>query len=332
VVGLRHCVLAILLPAAVVTACASIMGVEEATVRDTPADDDHVTPLDEQCDGAGCPCDAQRPCREPGSTCVDGACRPCSPEADTCPANTYCLPSVGCAPGCKSDAECEAISPTSPFCNLARHYCVACRGDQDCEAPKRCSPSGACKNTCADGGAECPANETCCGSFCIDTRSDLFNCGSCGNECSTANGAATCTNGSCTWTCNPGFEHCATGNTGCESHTLTDPTRCGGCNTNCNTVVVNATGIGCAQGKCTYAQCNASHGDCDNDKANGCECDCGYLGGRCCPGSKCVAPNTKCSSLSGTCIACKESGATCAWSSECCSNDCQDRLGFDRCK
>jgi FG-GAP repeat/FG-GAP-like repeat/Stigma-specific protein, Stig1 len=54
--------------------------------------------------------------------------------------------------------------------------------------------------------AGCAANETACAGTCVDTSTDLDDCGGCGHECTAPqNASATCQAGTCGFTCNAGF-------------------------------------------------------------------------------------------------------------------------------
>lgn len=88
---------------------------------------------------------------------------------------------------------------------------------------------------------------------------------------STVHGVPSCMGASCGWSCDPGFAHCADGDTGCSVETTSDPIHCGSCTNNCNAGVKNATAPTCAGATCTYTACAAGFLDCDGDRNNGCE-------------------------------------------------------------
>lgn len=283
----------------------------------------------EPCMGDGCSCTVAADCKDPAYPhCVQSKCVECTTNPDTCTGARYCLPTNTCAPGCKSDDDCKSLSQTSPFCNVERHQCVNCLNDQSCTNGQKCSPAGACVDSCANGS--CTGGKQCCGGLCIDTTSDPLNCnkcgatctgsqtqccsgtcvdplttanncGQCGVVCSTTNGTPSCSGGTCKWACAPGFAHCAdpTANTGCETNTANDPQHCGSCRRNCNFSTYHASGIACANSACTYATCSAPWLDCDGNKANGCECTsptCGAVGQPCCSGGRCNAGDIDCGS------------------------------------
>lgn len=70
----------------------------------------------------------------------------------------------------------------------------------------------------------------------ININSDVNNCGSCGAVCpEKPHTQKSCTNGICTYSCNPGFGDCD-GNifsNGCEKNLLADSNFCGTCTTAC---------------------------------------------------------------------------------------------------
>jgi len=398
-------VLGAVLLGSIVTACASLMGVEEAALRD-PSEEDGGAPIEEEdtgtttpapeepgCVGAGCRCTDDSDCTDVTySTCVDGICQGCTTSPDSCPIGRFCLPGTPgadanantvneCAPGCNSDESCRALSPTAPFCDLSRHQCVACRTTEDCpDANQECSPSGRCADKCTSEGGTCPnPNEICCNQLCVDPKTDVTHCGGCGSTCkrdqqccdgtcvnpltnaehcgacgaacSRTNGTPSCTAGSCKWSCDPGYHHCAQGNTGCETSTSSNVTQCGGCTNDCNKAVKNASQIACVDSKCTYAgQCAAGFADCDGNKANGCECACGREKQACCSNrqcdnglvcdgsNKCVkcgrkdepcCPNSRCQDadrrcINGKCQKCRAKGEACSSSDDCCSGKCKN--------
>jgi hypothetical protein len=150
-------------------------------------------------------------------------------------------------------------------------------------------------------------------------------------QCSQANGTAECTAGSCKWSCAPGFSHCQTGNTGCETAT-SSVTMCGGCTTDCNLLVKNASGITCTSNTCNYAACsNQNFVDGDGNRANGCE-PCGNADQACCPGnSPCKGGELYCGD-DQKCHPCKVQNTVCGSTKECCDGKvCQSASGPKRC-
>ncbi len=247
------------------------------------------------CVGDGCRCETNADCKDPTrSKCsAKKTCVECTASPDSCPAGSYCNELEQCTVGCKSNDDCK-ISPNAPLCNVATRRCGECVTAADCKADAGlvCSPSGSCVEGCdLDAGQLCPAGKTCCGTFCLDTKTDVLNCGACAKACDKTNGTPRCSAGACAWTCASGFGHCeGANNTGCETNLRTTVTRCGSCSKNCNTAILNANSITCNAGTCAYAACKPGFASCDGNTANGCECACGKLDQACCPGDTCEAP------------------------------------------
>jgi len=210
---------AIVLSVAGIVHCATIMGVEEATLRPeagtTPSPaDGSVSPGEdagpEPCVGEGCPCTDANDCKDRRfSRCVAGRCMECSTEPDGgCDILHYCLegdpdapPDAGvnrfnqCVPGCTSDDACKAFSDAIPYCVVARHECVMCRPGSPCpNLNDGCSSAGACVSKCGEG-RPCPEGRLCCDGLCVDPKSDIFNCKECGKVCEGDDAA--CCDGEC---------------------------------------------------------------------------------------------------------------------------------------
>jgi hypothetical protein len=236
--------------AAVLSACATLMGVEEASFReaDASAPESGATsspsPLPNEgdgigadaCAGEGCPCADDSECRNaPYRKCVEGKCAECTTEPDSCSVGQYCAAEDGknrCRLGCKSDDECATLSPSAPKCQPTRHQCVQCVGNGDCPIGKQCSPSGTCADTCtADGGTCADPTKTCCGGLCVDVNTDIFNCKECGIACSGT--SPLCCSGTCK-----------------DSATAIDA--CGSCTKTCR--ATSGTPV-CSEGKCLPASC-----------------------------------------------------------------------------
>jgi hypothetical protein len=141
----------------------------------------------------------------------------CSAAPDNCPAGHYCASNGSCAPGCKADVDCAGDAGT-PRCLVADHQCVACLGEGDCAAGKICSASNSCVDGCDPQAPHCPSAQMCCTSQCIDTTSDVMNCGSCGHACNLPSATATCSGSSCAIkSCNAGASDCnGMASDGCE--------------------------------------------------------------------------------------------------------------------
>jgi len=145
----------------------------------------------------------------PPTECEPGENRQCGTDVGVCQPGTQTCDATGTFGACVG-----GVGPTSEVCDGA---------DNDC-----------------DGGVD--------ESF--DTTSDVNNCGACGSTCSTNNVAiASCTAGTCTSTCDPGFLNCSTpsfpsSDDGCE--TVESNTACGSACVDCS-----ATGETCESGTCT---------------------------------------------------------------------------------
>jgi hypothetical protein len=253
--------------------------------------------------GDSCTCTMDKDCLDsarsrcsPATKCVECRQKP----ADTCPSGNYCNDLFQCTLGCKQESDCQ-ISPTVPHCQTTRHQCVECVTNDQCTGGKACSPSGVCVVSCTPPAPACTVG-TCCTGLCVDTQNDPLECGSgCGIACSTMSGTPSCMKGMCSWTCASGFAHCDSGNTGCETNIRSDVGHCGACNKNCDGVM-HANSIACTAGACTFATCQAGFGDCDGNKANGCECACGALKMQpCCPGDICTGGGLTCNPGSHKC-------------------------------
>jgi hypothetical protein len=263
--------------------------------------------------------------------------------------------------GCQSNADC---SPPLKVCQMTRHQCVQCASAADCPPGQQCTTSGACGQSC-DPMGRCPGGETCCEQICVDTRVDPLNCGGCGmactggatlccnsvcanastsvehcggcgNACSTLNGTPTCSAGACSWTCNSGFLHCQSGNTGCEtpSTTVDNCTGCGaactptnattnmciatGCMYTCQTgfldcVKIGANTDGCETSSTSVTNCGGCGNACDTKNSTGASCS----DGNCVYASPCPSPRADCSQANHNLDGCE------CPTPICCSGACQ---------
>jgi hypothetical protein len=132
-----------------------------------------------------------------------------------------------------------------------------------------------------------------CGAACVDTSSDINNCGTCGHACG---GGQPCIAGLCE--CPAGQALCARG---CAD-TSSDPINCHGCGKACE--MTNSLGATCGMNGCTYTGCNPGFADCMNlaPDYDGCEtptntvnncggcgsvCDIGNANSASCDGTQC---------------------------------------------
>ena len=158
-----------------------------ACAREWPGDDEEIAYCEfvcEQCDGADprdfCilkPSDGSKVawCCEVDAPCCGNWC--CS---DSC-----CDPGGGRRPVCIDDAEQECCPDDVAVgvCDLTTTRCCPGLG---------CVPGAECPGDC---GEPCADGLLCCRGVCVDTRTDLDNCGGCGEECRGFRSG--CCNGAC---------------------------------------------------------------------------------------------------------------------------------------
>jgi hypothetical protein len=82
--------------------------------------------------------------------------------------------------------------------------------------------------------------------------------------------------------------------------------------------VKNATGISCESSRCIYTSCNTGYFDCDGQKRNGCECQCGALNAPCCTSGTPCGSTLYCGADSA-CHTCKTKNEACTSDVECCN-------------
>jgi alpha-tubulin suppressor-like RCC1 family protein len=148
---------------------------------------------------------------------------------------------------------------------------------------------GAGEGGAGGAGGGCATGQELCGEVCVDTATDVANCGSCGNACAEpTNGTAACADGKCVVaSCTTGFADCnASFDDGCEVDTQADGQNCGACGNACLTPMDGMAA--CTMGSCTLASCNTGFADCDMTLDNGCEinttndlANCGACGNAC---------------------------------------------------
>jgi hypothetical protein len=149
---------------------------------------------------------------------------------------------------------------------------------------------------------DCATGLSCCNNQCVDTKTTVEHCGSCGNFCSDqTNSTSVCTAGQCAVSCTPGYADCdlLIGN-GCEVDTADDPQNCSACGKVC--LFANAD-PGCSMGACTIAMCNPSFADCNNKIDDGCEANLGTDAENCtmCGKACFTLPNSTAQCLAGDC-------------------------------
>lgn len=129
-----------------------------------------------------------------------------------------------------------------------------------------------CSVICTNGLEDCNGQ-------CVDTSSDLQNCGTCGNSCSVEHAQATCSQGSCSMvSCDTDWGDCNSDTSdGCETQLNTND-HCGTCDTACSSPEF------CFDGSCTdqcpggLTNCGGNCIDTSADPANCGTCDnvCSY--------------------------------------------------------
>ena len=216
----------------------------------------------EQCQGGACTCSGTTctGCCQNGS-CVGSSLATCGTGGAACVTCSTTLADTCGASGCQCG--------TGPQCAQGQH----CSAGQCACDPTSCT-TGCCNGTtCTSPNlAECGANGVGC-SPCNATIADR--CTAAGT-CSCGGGQACvtgqqCVGGACTCNATSCPSGCCSGGT-CSSPS---PTTCGtqgGACSNCQSVVLNASGATCTSaGACDYSNCSAGFADVDGNRANGCE-------------------------------------------------------------
>jgi hypothetical protein len=156
-----------------------------------------------------------------------------------------------------------------------------------CASAPNATPVAVCSLVCTAGWADCNHLYS---DGCETSLNSLYNCGACGRVCSSANGVAYCSGGTCGLSsCNSGWGNCD-GNAanGCETNLLTSTSNCGACGVACAT---------CNNGVCATAITPVC-GDGICSPGESCVDDCGCPGGYvdCCGDGSCY-PSTICFKL-----------------------------------
>ena len=104
---------------------------------------------------------------------------------------------------------------------------------------------------------------------CEVPRTDVRNCGTCGQVCSIPGAVVACVDDACEAVgCADGLGDCEMESADCETR-LNTPTNCGECGEGCEDLP-NATAESCATGACVATECALGFGDCDDERP-GCE-------------------------------------------------------------
>ncbi len=203
---------------------------------------------------------------------------------------------VGCPAGtgdCDGDPDngCEAdVTEDLDNCGACGVQCENDNGGTECV-------DGICEPSCDEGYDDCDGDAANgCESY---LQTDTAHCGACGRGCAAVNGDARCTSGNCAVTCDTDYANCDgdTGN-GCEAFLPGDPENCGACGDACPDQGGTPS---CNAGACALT-CDATHGDCDANSANGCEADLATSPSHCgtC-GALCDGANAEASCSDGRC-------------------------------
>jgi hypothetical protein len=207
----------------------------------------------------------------------------------------YCmetLEGLACASDCGADTLCDGSCVALDSDPL---HCGAC--ETECPAPPNASAScveRACEFVCDEGFEDCDTRPE---NGCESNLRELDNCGRCGLACARPNAIASCASGACELVeCDPLRGDCdGMPENGCEEDLSTNLLRCGACETECPTGVMNGA-MECAGGMCRLA-CDPGFGSCDSRIDNGCEQSvadpsaCGACG------VSCLEPEPLCASL-----------------------------------
>jgi len=180
-------------------------------------------------------------------------------------------------------------NPCKELCNQCPKWvrtqclsaCQACGGN----ASRLC---GSCGSV-----ACCGQGEACCGGYCTDLASDIYNCGSCGDVCDAPGpyeyGA--CIAGKCEYECVDGAVRCG------DSCILTDwdPDNCGGCGNVCGAEAPYCNYGVCLECSLDMTMCGGACVDVDSDNNN-----CGACGNVCggltpvCSNGTCISWDEPC--------------------------------------
>jgi len=171
---------------------------------------------------------------------------------------------------------------------------------------------------------QCPGILEDCGGTCVNKNIDRAHCGSCNNAC---NSGYICLLGTCTLSCQVGFDIC---NSKCIDVHGTDANNCGTCGNVC------AEGYKCVAGTCTLTcqsgltACSGVCVDRNDDRDHCGACNTACTAGKICSGGVCVTScqsgltncSNTCTNLQTDNLNCGQCGTACQNPKKCISGVC----------
>jgi len=161
-----------------------------------------------------------------------------------------------------ADNGCElSLTDDVNHCGSCTKQCSATNGTPSCNG-------GVCQITCDPGYGNCDGDAS---NGCeTDLGNTVGHCGTCDTACDASGGTPSCSNGTCSITCNTGYANCdGDVSNGCEVNLATDPVHCGTCVKVCDSTHGTAS---CTAGACGIS-CATNWANCDGNVDNGCEAD-----------------------------------------------------------